>query len=142
MIQLEELKEAIREKTRTELLELAMELYNEAYLSELKALDFEKEALRNKTKIEYLEGLLTELENQAVVYVSKQEAKNETQRKALIVEFLKETSYDELVKEITNTKNELTSNNYLKKKYSNQSQLYDNWARLLEIHLTDEEYVA
>lgn len=139
MLGLEEIKTAIREKTRTELVELAMELYQMAYENSIQAAGFEKEMAKNKAQIEYLEGLIKELEGDAVVFASKQEAKNETQRKALMVEFLKNTSHGELVKEITNLQNEALSNNYIRKKYSAKAELYENWGRLVELLISAEE---
>lgn len=139
---LEEIKTAIREKTRTELVEIAMELYQMAYESARKSLEYEKAASWNKAKINYLESIMEQLQRDSVIFAVKQNGKNDAERKALAYEFLKETSYNELVKELNAIEQEMTGNNYLSKKYREEKELYENWARLLELLITTEEELA
>jgi hypothetical protein len=130
MIGLEEIKEVLRSGDRLKITEMAIELYNLSYYSANNSLKYEKEEKEAKARIEYIENRIKDLENEASLYAKS--GKNEAERRSLMYEFLKGTSHKQLVLEVESIKKEIIANDYIKKKYKNEADYYENVARILE----------
>ena len=120
----------MRSGDRLKITEMAIELYNLSYYSANNSLKYEKEEKEAKARIEYIENRIKDLENEASLYAKS--GKNETERRSLMYEFLKGTSHKQLVLEVESIKKEIIANDYIKKKYKNEADYYENVARILE----------